>query len=892
MKKRWLILIVIVAALAAGVVYRTPLWAWGSGVYRAATGTSLPATGQAANTSVPAALVASGAIEARTIDVGSPVGGRLAVIGVAEGDQVAAGQLIAQTNTALDDAQLAQAQAGVTQAEAQLALLRAGARTTDLDVARAALKQAQAAAATSQTAWQDAQALVTAPGSLDVKIASAEAAVQAAQEQLKAVQATATAADLEEGLWARTVTKLLEGFDVTLPYPGRPTVHVDVGADKTGQAQLQWNEASQRQWQAHAQVGVVSASLETARETLADLRSQKADPQSMQAQANAAESAYQMAVAAVGTAQANLDVAQAGATDEQIRVAEALVEQAKGSVTALLVKRDQARIVAPQAGTITAVVQRQGEVVAMGSPIVQLADLSQVTLDVYVPEPELGRVHLGQAVQVAVDSFPGRVFDGAVTQIANEAEFTPKNVATRQERANTVFAIRITLPNSDSALKPGMPADATFCEAGAAAANCAGIQTAQGGSTGAADSAFSRAAAGIASLTGNQPAAAGPIQASGTVQGTETTIGAELGGRVVEVAVAEGTPVKAGQVLVRLDSSQWEAQRNTAESALAAANADLVRVSAPPQSARVAQAKAQVAQAAAALAAARSGLADAQKLRANPQDLNAQIDNARTQINAATAQIDVARANVKAAQVLQQSLQVGTGSDQDKTKRAMYDQQVAAADAMQGAAEIQQQGAQAALNQLLAMRGQPVALDAAVHKAEGQVTQGEAALATAQAVLAQVQAPAQPEAVALAQTKVAQAQTGVDLISQTITKLTVASPLTGTVTTQMIHTGEVAQPGIALMTLVDLSRVKLVIYVPAGRIGMVKLGQHAQVTVDAYPGRTFEGTVTHINDQGEFTPKNIQTQEERVKTVFGVEIALDNTDGVLKPGMPADAVLR
>jgi HlyD family secretion protein len=64
------------------------------------------------------------------------------------------------------------------------------------------------------------------------------------------------------------------------------------------------------------------------------------------------------------------------------------------------------------------------------------------------------------------------------------------------------------------------------------------------------------------------------------------------------------------------------------------------------------------------------------------------------------------------------------------------------------------------------------------------------------------------------------------------------------------------------------------------------------VTVDAYPGRVFAGAVTHINDQAEFTPKNIQTEEERAKMVFGVEISLENPDGALKPGMPADAALE
>jgi multidrug resistance efflux pump len=149
---------------------------------------------------------------------------------------------------------------------------------------------------------------------------------------------------------------------------------------------------------------------------------------------------------------------------------------------------------------------------------------------------------------------------------------------------------------------------------------------------------------------------------------------------------------------------------------------------------------------------------------------------------------------------------------------------VAAAEAALRAVIAQQKGAQATLNQLKGIRSRPVALDAAVHKAEGQVAQAEAAVRVAEAALTQVQAPAQPEVVAIAEAKVRQADAGKSLVDATIEKLSLTSPVTGTVTTQMIHPGEVAEPGAPLLTVVDLEHVKLVIYVPGGRIGEVKLG--------------------------------------------------------------------
>ncbi|HRC76106.1 MAG TPA: efflux RND transporter periplasmic adaptor subunit, partial [Kouleothrix sp.] len=90
--------------------------------------------------------------------------------------------------------------------------------------------------------------------------------------------------------------------------------------------------------------------------------------------------------------------------------------------------------------------------------------LDTVRLTLYVGEADIGRVRQGQPVDVTVDSFPSRVFKGSVTFIAQEAQFTPRNVQTKDERATTVFAVRVELPNTDHALKPGMPADAVIIE--------------------------------------------------------------------------------------------------------------------------------------------------------------------------------------------------------------------------------------------------------------------------------------------------------------------------------------------------------------------------------------------------------------------------------------------
>ncbi|MGC8781595.1 MAG: HlyD family secretion protein, partial [Anaerolineae bacterium] len=552
-----------------------------------------------------------------------------------------------------------------------------------------------------------------------------------------------------------------------------------------------------------------------------------------------------------------------------------LAGRAEAALQAVRARRQQANVIAPRAGIVTAIVVREGEIVAPGAAIVQLARLDEVTLTVYMPEPDMGRVAVGQPAAVWVDSFPDRRFEGTITRVAERAEFTPKNVQTREERADTVFPVKITLPNPEGLLKPGMPADARLGEAnGPAPGEPAGLWL------------FGARWA----LPTPEPLTAARF--AGAIEATEVAIASEMSGRVTRVAVAEGEQVHAGQVVVELDAGEWQARRDEAEAAVAAARAELARVLAAPQPERVDQAEAQVAQARAGLAAAQTALAHARSARTKPQELDAQINATRSQITAAAAQVEVANAQLKAARVLQESIPPNTGSDQDRTRRAIYDQNVAAAEALVHAAQATQQGAQAALAVLLQIRQQPIALDAAVHRAEGNVAQAEAAVAVAEAALAQIKAPPQAEAVAVARARVAQAEAGLAAANSALEKLVVRSPADGVITVRAIHEGEVATAGTPLLTVTDLRQAKLVIYVPANQIGQVRIGQAAAVTVDAYPGRTFAATVVRIADQAEFTPKNVQTPEERVRTVFAVELRLEDEQGLLRPGMPAEAMLE
>ncbi|MBI2002052.1 MAG: efflux RND transporter periplasmic adaptor subunit, partial [candidate division NC10 bacterium] len=112
-----------------------------------------------------------------------------------------------------------------------------------------------------------------------------------------------------------------------------------------------------------------------------------------------------------------------------------------------------------------------------------------------------------------------------------------------------------------------------------------------------------------------------------------------------------------------------------------------------------------------------------------------------------------------------------------------------------------------------------------------------------------------------------------------------------TVLTKAVEVGEVVAAGKALALLGDLDHPWIKIYVPETALGRVRLGAPARVLVDSFPGRPFQGTVTWISDQAEFTPKNVQTAEERVNLVYAVKITIAGAERRLKAGMPADAVL-
>jgi len=413
------------------------------------------------------ALSASGFIEAEEFSLTAEVPGRIHQLLANEGDEAEKGDTLVVLDDALAQAQLREAQAAVQIAQAALAQVKAGPRPEAIRQAEAALAQAQAARDGAYQAWQDALAIRNDPQELKAQIDAARAQLEMAEYQLQAAVAATGASQAEYDMLARAADFVSHPSKVcfSIPTPAGPYRHcITIKPNKGDREEVyfQWNLSARRLTSSWEAVAMAQAARDGAQAALENLLAIRENPQELDTQVDVAKARYERAEAAVQAAQAQLGALKAGATQEQIAVAEAQVKQAQAAAELLKVQLDKMTLTAPTSGLVMERMVHRGEMAAAGATLMTIASLDQVTLTIYIPEDEIGKVKVGQAVEVSVDSFPGKVFGGRVNYIASEAEFTPKNVQTKKERVNMVFAVKVKIPNPEHELKPGMLADAVI----------------------------------------------------------------------------------------------------------------------------------------------------------------------------------------------------------------------------------------------------------------------------------------------------------------------------------------------------------------------------------------------------------------------------------------------
>jgi len=431
--------------------------------------------------------------------------------------------------------------------------------------------------------------------------------------------------------------------------------------------------------------------------------------------------------------------------------------------------------------------------------------------------------------------------------------------------------------------------------------------------------------------SGRSLAQTGGLSGSGSIEATEITVSAESAGRIRDVLVNEGDSVQTGQALVQFDDALLKAQRRQAEASLqaahgtqaaaaaaqAAAQAQLDQVRAGPRSQEVAGQKQAVAAAQGRVSSAEGQLAQvraaqqaATALRSQAVARFAQVkQGARPEtIEGAAAQYQQAVAAVRQAQA--EYDKVAWKPDLAGTPQSLaLERATLAAEAAKSSYEGLLQGATTPeLDQASAGVQQAVA---GVIQASAAISQTEAALVTARAGLVGEEARlelllegARPEQIRAAEAQVAAAkaqgqaaagqvalaEASIALIDEQLSRLNVKAPAGGVILTRAVEPGEVALPGGTMVVLADLLRPWVTVYLPEDRYGAVNVGDKVEVTVDSFPGQVFAGTVQRVADKAEFTPRNVQTPAGRQTTVFAVKLAIDNPEGQLKPGMPADVV--
>jgi len=339
---------------------------------------------------------------------------------------------------------------------------------------------------------------------------------------------------------------------------------------------------------------------------------------------------------------------------------------------------------------------------------------------------------------------------------------------------------------------------------------------------------------------------------SGTVESVEVAAAFQAGGRIATLPFEEGGRVTAGQVLGTLDAAELSDQVRQAEAALASARARLGSASARAAYQQSAV-EARVASARASLDKARAGLRPREIERARQA-----LEEAKAR--AATAEDEARRADeLFAAGAVPQARRDNAARAAEGARAGLRSAEEALALAREGTRAEDLAAAEAALDGALAEEKDVERARADVVVARRAVEQSEADLA-------------------LARTRLSRA--------------TLFSPLTGVVLTKAAEPGEMAAPGTPVAILADTSTVTVRVFVSERQTGRVKLGMPARVTTDSTGARVFPGRVSFISAKSEFTPKVIETREERVKLVYRVKVEVGNPDGELKPGMPADVDLE
>ncbi len=347
-----------------------------------------------------------------------------------------------------------------------------------------------------------------------------------------------------------------------------------------------------------------------------------------------------------------------------------------------------------------------------------------------------------------------------------------------------------------------------------------------------------------------------PAHASGFIEADEIRLGSRVGGRVLQVLVQEGQHVERGQVLVRLEPFDLKARLAQAQAALSAQQADYQRLSAGLRPEEIAQRTARVDRLTATV----------DKLKAGP--LAEEIKSSQSRFQLAEAQFDRARKGYERTMALANR---DTGAvSRDEIDLATESLRVAEA------------GLEVRREELVLMKKGTRIEDVAAAQAE---------LVEAAQAKQLAEAGFRTEEIAQAMAMVQSAEAAVAAIQSQIDELDIKAGVGGVVDAIQLRPGDLVPANSPVLTLIDTSRLWIRVYVPENQLD-IQIGERLVVTVDSYPIQEFFADVTYVSNHAEFTPRNVQTADERAKQVFRVKLDLQDRSNRLRPGMSADVWLK
>jgi HlyD family secretion protein len=371
------------------------------------------------------------------------------------------------------------------------------------------------------------------------------------------------------------------------------------------------------------------------------------------------------------------------------------------------------------------------------------------------------------------------------------------------------------------------------------------------------------ATAGVVAYRSMHTESTDRIVVSGNIELTQVDIAFKTSGRLVERTVNEGDAVQKGMVIARLDREQLLRQRQTAEAALQTAEAQLA------ESESALKWQQETMQADLALRSADLNAAQSQLRQLKNGSRPQEIQEADAAVASAQSQYGQAKKDWERAQTLYKNDDISTSQyDQFRTRFESAD------------ANLKQAKEKA---DLVKVGPRTETIDAAT----AQVERARASLKMGQANA--IETKRREQDLVARHGDIDRARAQIALIDTQLADTIAVSPINGVVLVKAADVGEVLAPGASVVTVGDIEHPWLRAYIREQDLGRVKLGAQAKVTTDSYKGKVYNGRISFISSEAEFTPKQIQTAEERVKLVYRIKIEIDNPQHDLKSNMPADA---